>query len=117
MTVNFTLATKTKVDAFRDSASIGDKVLYSIDCTPWQEDNSAIVSVAWTNTSGNSAGISGQSFLNGIASAYLNFTAAGISIVKIVLTTATQTKTMWLKVRVVDRSRDAYVGSDYGFDS
>jgi len=116
MTVNFTLATKTKVDAFKDSASIGDVVKYEFDCTPWQDDNSVITSATWTNDGSGSAAISAQSLVAGVVSALVNFSQAGLTNIKITLTTATQTKTLWLQVRVVDRSRE-YAGDDYQYGS
>lgn len=115
MTVSFTLATKTRNDMFRDNASINDVVKYEFDLTPWQDDNSQILSVDWSNTGGNSAGISGQTLNAGIASALVTFSQSGNTSLKLVITTATQKKTIWLKVKVADRSRDNYAGDDYGY--
>lgn len=116
MSVDFVLATKTKVDAFKDGASIGDVVKYQIDCTPWQDDNSVITSASWTNDGGVSSTITNPQLASGVISAYVSFTQSGVSNIKIVLTTATQTKTLWLQVKVVDRSQD-YVGNDYQYGS
>lgn len=113
MSVNFVLATKTKVDSFKDRASINDVVKYEIDCTPWQEDNSPITSIAVTNDGASSAGISSQVLLNGVVSFFAMFTQSGTYNMRIVLTTATQKKTIWLKVQVIDRSKDGG-GDDYG---
>jgi len=116
MSVEFVLATKTKVDAFKDTASIGDVVKYQIDCTPWQDDNSVITSATWTNNGSGSAAITNPQLVAGVISAYVNFSQAGLTNIKITLTTATQTKTIWLQVKVVDRSRE-YVGDDYQYGS
>lgn len=116
MTVSFTLATKTKVDSFRDTASIGDVVKYEIDCTPWQDDNDTITSAQWTNDAGSSPGITNPQLASGIVSAFVNFTQAGTQRIKITLTTATRTKVMWLEVKVKDPSRCGY-GDDYGLGS
>ena len=114
MSVDFTLATKTKVDSFKDSASIGDVVKYNIDCTPWQDDNSIITSASWTNQGSGNAGIASQSLVAGVISALVSFTQAGGNLIKIVLTTATQTKTIWLDIDVKDLSRDC-AGDDYQY--
>lgn len=112
MTVSFVLATRTKVDSFKDSASIGDVVRYEIDCTPWQDDNSVITAAAWTNQGSGNADISGATLVAGVISALVGFTQSGIHRVKIVLTTATQTKTLWLEVKVKDLDQ---CGDDYQY--
>lgn len=113
MTTSFTLATKTRVDAYRDNASIGDVVKYEFDCTPWQDDNSPITSVEWTNYGSGNVSISAPTLVAGVTTAYLTFSQSGWNKIKIVLTTATQKKTIWLKVHVMDRTRDSG-GDDYG---
>lgn len=114
MTVEFTLATKTKVDAFKDSASIGDTIKYQFDCTPWQDDNDTITSVSWTNDGSGNASIASQTLVSGVASALVSFTQAGMTNLKITLTTATRTKVIWLQIKVIDRSR-GYIGDDYQY--
>lgn len=116
MTVSFVLATRTKVDTFRDNASIDDVVKYEIDCAPWQDDNSVITSVAWTNYGTGNVGIGTPTLVDGVTSALLMFSEAGWAYIKIVLTTATQKKTIWLNVLVVDRSKNNG-GDDYGHGS
>lgn len=113
MTVNFTLATKTKVDSFKDTASINDVVKYEFDCTPWQDDNSTITSVAVTNDGSISASAGSIVLLNGVVTFFATLAQAGIVNLRIVLTTATQKKTLWLKINVIDRSIDAG-GDGYG---
>jgi hypothetical protein len=113
MTVSFVLATRTKVDAFIDNASIGDVVNYQIDCTPWQDDNSVITSVEWENYGSSNAGIGTPTLVSGVTSCLITFNEAGWARIKIVLTTATQKKTIWLKTHVVDRTKENG-GDDYG---
>ena len=114
MTVEFTLATKTKVDAFKGSASIGGTIKYQFDCTPWQDDNDTITAATWTNDGSSGATISSQTLTSGVASALVSFSQAGITSLKITLTTATRTKVIWLQIKVVDRSRGA-PGDDYQY--
>ena len=114
MSVDFVLATKTKVDAFKDSASINDIVKYVIDCTPWQDDNSPITAATWTNQGSGNLTISSQTLVGGVISALVNFQEAGENMIKIVLTTATQTKTIWLDVFVKDLTA-GFSGDDYSY--
>lgn len=111
MPTQFTLTTKTRVDTFRDVVSIGDAVTYQIDCTPWQEDNSAISSASWTVECGE-AGISGQSLVSGVVSALITFSQSGKALISILLSTATQKKKIWLEVRAKDLNGSA---DDYGY--
>lgn len=116
MTTNFTLATKTKVDSFRDSASIDDVVKYSIDCTPWQEDNDTITGATWTVDGNSSASISNQQLSSGVITAFVTFAQAGVQRIRITLTTATRTKVLWLETSVKDLSRSS-AGDDYEYGS
>lgn len=114
MTVAFTLATRSQVDTFRDRCSINDVVKYEFDITPWQDDNSVVTSVEWTNIGSGNASIASQALVAGKASAFITFTQSGWNKIKIVLNTATQKKTMWLKVYVVDHNKSGEAGDDYG---
>ena len=114
MSVSFTLTSKTRVDSFKDTVSIGDAVTYEFDCTPWQEDNNTISSATWTVESGN-ASISGQSLVSGVASALITFSQAGKALISLLLTTATEKKKIWLEIRCKDLQ--APLGDDYGISS
>jgi deoxyhypusine synthase len=115
MSVNFTLTSKTRVDQFRDSASLGDVISYSIDCTPWQEDNATITGVTFTALSGAAVSITSPLVASGVVSAILNFTQAGRSLVSILLTTASGlTKKIWLEINVKDVQLPA---DDYGLNN
>ena len=116
MTVAFTLATRSNVDTFTTSASLGDVVKYEFDITPWQDDNTTVTAAAWSVQDG-SADISAQTLLAGKVSALVNFTQSGWNKIRIALTTATQTKTMWLKVNVIDQANSSEAGDDYGKNS
>jgi hypothetical protein len=113
MSVNFTLTSKTRVDTFKDVLSIGDVVKYSIDCTPWVEDNETITAATWTSLSG-SVGISDEANVAGVVSANIAATQAGTSQVSILLETASGlAKKIWLNLRVKDQD---VVGDDYGLN-
>lgn len=112
MSVQFTLSSKTKLDTYKDSASIGDAITYSFDLTPWQEDNSNITSVSWSVEGGyGNASISNESLVGGIASALITFNQRGKSLVAIQINSATQKKKVWLEVNVKDLQIQA---DDYG---
>lgn len=113
MSVNFILTSETRVDSFKDVLSLGDVVKYSIDCTPWVEDNEAITGATWTCLSG-SVGISNQAVSNGVVSATIAASQAGIAQIAILLATASGlAKKIWLNIRVKDQD---VVGDDYGLN-
>lgn len=114
MSVSFTLTTKTRVDEFKDTASINDAIVYEFDLTPWQEDNATIVSVDWALQSGNAA-ISDQALVAGVASALVTFNTRGRVIIALLISTATSVKKIWLEVRVKDIHMS--MSDDYGFCS
>jgi hypothetical protein len=112
MSVEFTLTSKTRVDQFIDTASIGDATLYKIDCTPWEEDNETITDAVWTPAKGVTVGVTNPTVLDGVLSATLAFTQAGRTLIAILFTTASGlTKKIWLEVNV----KDVHLSSDdYG---
>lgn len=113
MSVNFTLTSKTRVDQFKDSLSIGDVVKYAIDTTPWQEDNDTVTSATWTNT-GGSVAIASQLVSAGIVSAVLTPNQSGTQLIEILLQTASGLKKkIWLQLKVKDIQ---YSGDDYGLN-
>lgn len=113
MSVQFTLPSKTRIDSFKDRASINDAITYIFDCAAWQEDNSTITSATWVVESGT-ASISGQTLSSGIVSALVTFSQAGKALISILLNTATQKKKMWLEVGVRDMKIAA---DDYGIST
>lgn len=98
MSVNFTLTSKTRVDVFKDRASAGDAKRYLFDLTPWQADNSTITDVAWNIESG-SANISDEQLADGIASALISFPTWSRVLISLLVSTANETKKIWLEVR------------------
>lgn len=113
MSVNFTLTSKTRVDSFKDTLSIGDVVNYAIDCSPWVEDNAAITAVTWTVV-GGSVGITNQALNGSMVSANIGATQAGTQSISILLQTASGlAKKIWLGLRVKDKEP---IGDDYGFN-
>lgn len=113
MSVSFTLTSKTRVDTFKDTLSIGDAESYQIDCTPWQEDNAVITAVTWSCLTGN-VSITNQALNAGVISATIGAVQAGTSQVAILLQTASGlAKKIWLNLRVKDQD---VVGDDYGLN-
>ena len=111
MATNFTLTSKTRVDAFQDEVSIGDATNYQFDCKPWQEDNDTITSVTW-NVEHGQASISGQTITSGVLSALVSFPQSGRLLISLLLSTASgQSKKIWLEIYVKDKTGSA---DDYG---
>lgn len=114
MSVNFTLTSKTRVDQFKDTLSIGDVVNYAIDCSPWVEDNAAITTATWT-VEGGSSSITNKVLSGSTVSANIGATQAGTQSISILLQTATGlAKKIWLGLRVKDKDP---IGDDYGLNS
>lgn len=114
MTTDFTLPTKTRIDSFKDIASIEDAVSYRFGCTPWQEDNAAITSVTWVVEYGG-ASISNEALASGIVSALVTFSQSGKVLISILLNTATTKKKLWLEIFVKDKPQ--YINDDYGLSA
>ena len=115
MSVSFTLASKPSIDVFRDTASEGDTKTYEFDLTAWQEENSTVTDVTWT-VEGGTASISNEQLSAGTASALINFSSKTKTLISILITTANETKKLWLDVSVKKLTTFSG-GDDYGFCS
>lgn len=109
---------KIKIRAFRnqlqynDEVSISSAKTYQIDFSPWCEENSDIISVAWELKRGQAL-ISNQALIGNIASALITFPQTGHNKIKITGTTSSQIYVGWLDIL----SKDPNIGCirDYGF--
>ena len=110
MAKTFYVPAGAKPDRYVDSVSIGDVVTYRFDITPWQEDNSTVTTVTWTNEAGQ-ASISDEALTSGVATANVTFNESGRNIISLQINTATQKKKIWLNVYAKDHDR--YI-DDYG---
>lgn len=110
MTVNFTLAVRTNVNTFKDTASKGDVVRYSIDCTPWAEDAGGTVTSVAASVEHGSASISNETLVSGVWSADVTFTERGRVQISALVNTATVKKKAFIDVKVEDLTQ----GDDYG---
>lgn len=114
MSVSYTLASKTRVDVFKDRASIYDAKTYSFDLTPWQADNSTVTSVDWVVKTGT-ASVSNTQLVEGVASALITFAARGRVLIQLTVNTAAEIKTIWLEIDVKQVLISAL--NDYGLYS
>lgn len=102
MSVDFTLASKTRNDVFKDQVSINDSTAYNIDCTAWQDDNEAITGSTWVVKKGGCS-VENVALSNGVISAQITSPQAGTSLISIALQTASGLgKVIWLEVGVKD---------------
>ena len=101
MSTDFVVTAKSNPERFQHNVSIDDAVTFSIDFSPWAEDNSEIDSVTWVSETGQ-IGISNQALNNGIATALLTFSQSGRSMVSVLATTANEKKKVWLDLRAKD---------------
>lgn len=111
MTQSYTLAKRTNVNTFKDTATVGDVNRYSIDATPWAEDGGAVVSAASSVVNG-SASISGETLVAGVWSADVTTLARGQVQIGVLFSCATAKKQTYIDIRVNDN--DANTGDDYG---
>lgn len=111
MSVRFVLTSKTKVDVFRDTASLNDVIKYEFDLTPWQDDNATVTSVTWTVESGE-ASIASAALASGVASALVTLNQAGKALISLLINTASVKKKIWLEIGVKDLEMPS---DDYGF--
>lgn len=108
----FYISSGAKPDQYTDNVSIGDVVTYQFDLTPWQEANSTVTTVDWTNEAGQGS-IADDALVSGVASANITFNQAGRNIITLLINTATQKKKIWLEVYVKDVDHYA---DDYGIN-
>lgn len=110
MSTDFVVSAKNNPTRLQSNVSKGDAELYTIDFTPWQEDNDTIISTTWTLESGDAA-ITGQSLVSGVASALVTFTNSGRNMVSVLATTATAKKKAWIEILARDQQLSV---DDYG---
>lgn len=97
----YVVTAQAKPDHYYDNVSKGDVTAYTVDFTPWQEDNHTITSVTWTLEAGNGA-ISGAALVSGVASALFTTSDTGRSLISITANSATEKKRIWLEVLAKD---------------
>jgi hypothetical protein len=110
MAVNYTLATRTNVNTFKDTAAKLDKARYSVDAAPWAEDAGAVVSAA-SSVENGSAAITNETLVGSVWSADIEFPESGVAVVGVVFSSATSKKKVFVQVQVNDGNNS---GDDYG---
>ncbi len=109
MSVDFTLLARVNLATFLDTSYVGDKTRYSIDLTPWTEDNGAAVTAVGSIDYG-SASISNETLVNNVWSADVTMLARGNIQILVTVTTASAVKVCRLQIKV----QDSQCGDDYG---
>ena len=112
ITNKFTIKAFDTNTEFKDNLSIGSARTYTIDLSPWAEENNNITSANWTVIKGT-ASVTNKTLSNNVVSALITFNNAETNLIKIELDTGTQKKIVWLTVRVYN-PEDNYV-RDYNF--
>jgi len=111
MATDFVITSENNPQLFRDVTSKSDAVTYSFDFTPWEEDNSTITSATWTVEAGQAA-ITNKTLSSGVITSLITTTESGGSLIKLVVTTATEIKTVWLDILAKD-FKVLQAGNDY----
>jgi len=83
---------------------------YSLDFSPWAEDNNTVTAVTWTVKSGQ-ASVSGQALASNVATAQVTFSQEGGSLIQIKAETGTETYILYLDILAKDPDLST---DDYG---
>ena len=87
MATSFVVTASRNPQIFKDVGFKDGAIKYSIDFTPWQDDNATVTGVTWTVISG-SATVSGEALTSGVATALVTFGSEGGTLIQIKATTA-----------------------------
>ena len=88
----------------QDQFNINAKRTYNFDFSPWSEDNNNITSATWTVKTGQ-ASITGQSLSSNVATAQIEGTEEGRSIIEILADTGTEKYSAYLNLYVRDPNK------------
>lgn len=87
MATDFVITAKNNPQILRDVGMKDGATVYSLDFTPWQDDNGTITAVTWTVIAG-SATVSSAALTSGVATALVTFGSEGGTLIQIKATTA-----------------------------
>lgn len=111
MSTNFTVVSQNNPQMFQDVSFKDGAVKYSVDFSPWSDDNATVTSVTWTVKSG-SAVVSGQALASNVATALVTFSEAGGNMIQLkAVTTSNGIYIAYLDVLAKDWTS---VATDYG---
>ena len=99
-------------DRFTARESVGGADTYSVDFSPWAEDNSALTGATWTVESGT-ATVTGQALASNVASALVSFPQAGSVLLKLTPATSGAVPLTWVQIAV--RDPQAAAVKDHGY--
>ena len=86
---------------FKDNVSIDTARTYTIDLSPWAEENNNITTATWTVKSG-AASVTNKTLASNVVSALITFSSAQNNLIKIKLETGTEIRIVWLDIHVFD---------------
>lgn len=84
---------------------------YTIDFSPWAEENGSVTTATWTLKAGDAA-ISGESLTSSVATALVTFSNSGRNLIQIKGANGTETFIAHIDILVKDPQLNA---DDYGF--
>jgi len=106
----FTISQDRNPETLNDLVQVDEAKTYTIDLTPWAQDNGDITAITWTIKAGTVT-ISDESLTANIASCLMTFTQSGNVRVQVKAQTSDDIHIINLGIAVKDRSRYA---DDYG---
>ena len=87
MAQSYTITANNNAEIFYSVGQKDGADTYSIDFSPWVEDNHDISTVTWTSKVGQ-ATISGEALASNVASALITFSQAGSNLIQVKAATA-----------------------------
>lgn len=111
MAKSFVITAKNNLEFFNSIEFIDGAETYSIDFSPWVDDNNTISTITWTLKSGQVT-ISSKSLNDNVASALLTFSQSGGNLIQIKADSGTEIYIAYLSVFAKDLSNT--FTDDYG---
>jgi len=104
MTRKYHITAEENPNVFKDQFNINGKRSYSLDFSPWAEDNNTLTSVTWTVKTGQ-ASVTSEALSSNVVTANIEATQEGRSIIEILADTGTEKYSAYLNLYVRDPNR------------
>lgn len=112
MTRKYYITAEENPNIVKDQFNINSKRSYSLDFSPWAEDNNNLSSVTWTVKTGQ-ASITSETLSSNVVTANIEATQEGRNIIEILADTGTEKYSTYLDLYVRDPNK---VNNEYFYD-
>ena len=104
MTKTYTITARQNPNSFQDQFNVNGKRSYAFDFSPWVEDNNTVTSVTWSVKTG-SAVITNKALSSDKATAQIEATTEGRSIIEILADTGAEKYSAYLDLYARDPNK------------